>query len=202
MKPDLRLVASVGLGQQTDERNARLDAFGLRGSGNCYVVVQHAPRHFTSFAACLVLVEGTACEVVFAVPGNCNCQAHLQNEDHAVNAQVRSLTDAADALDARHLSWAARGLLCRASMHCGTEWSLWRCGIAARWLPPWRSQKGLKMEWEKIEDKWALMVYRVRADWTLPREREQGNGANVTGRDRDATDRPAAVPETAKSSAE
>ena len=67
------------------------------------------------------------------------------------------------------------------------------------------------MEWEKIEDKWALMVYRVRADWTLPREREQGNGANLTGRgkdgdgsgrDRDATDRPAAVAESAKSSAE
>lgn len=67
------------------------------------------------------------------------------------------------------------------------------------------------MEWEKIEDKWALMVHRVRADWTLPREREQGREDQPTGRgtvrggsgpDRDATDRPATVPERAKFNAE
>lgn len=67
------------------------------------------------------------------------------------------------------------------------------------------------MEWEKIEDKWALMVYRVRADWALPRARELGNGATLTdrGKDggesglgRDATYRPPAITEHAKSHAE
>lgn len=72
-----------------------------------------------------------------------------------------------------------------------------------------KPERAFEMEWDKIEDKWALMVRRVRADCTVTRGRAGDDGVTARRDDadgsrqaRDGIETPAAAPDRAKSTAE